>query len=407
MGDIVALRAVLWLTLQAADLEQGAPAEARPSTRLELGIRAEGRATTLVPVGGPTETFDSGSMTPSAALAVNLGTLRTDVSYSLRLWSSDVVEIASPRTLQTASARLAVRPPRPWSLELTADGLAGTADPLANPFHTIQAAQPDFVAPSASVPYESLRTGARGERQVDLRTTLGAGAAWSVARGLTPEARLLLPRQQIASADASVAHRLTELDTLRVTGTAARTWTDAPGGRTSYVSASASAAWRRGFAPRTEGWADLGVGTSEAAHVGGATSREIFPVAEVGVVHGGPPLALREEVAIGSSAYVDPSTGALVPATEGRCAVRWRAAEHVSLDGSAAVRRSTDGASVLAFAQLWARWWLRPRVSLEAGLLGRSQRDGQQAVPSFSEGAVVGAVSYGGGPGAPPDGALR
>jgi hypothetical protein len=47
---------------------------------------------------------------------------------------------------------------------------------------------------------------------------------------------------------------------------------------------------------------------------------------------------------------------------------------------------------------LWIRWLARRSLTLEAGVLGRWQREVRPELPSFSAVAVVGAVTYGARP---------
>jgi hypothetical protein len=381
VGAVLALPAALWLSLRAVELDPG--------------VRAEGRSTTLAVPGSTAQRLSSGSLTPGAAVRVDEGTVRADATYALRLWSSEAQ--TGTGALQTASARLELRPDSTERLELLASGLQGRIDPLTDSFHAVQPGAPYLIAPAASLPYQWLHGALRGELASSERTTLGAGAAWSGSRGMTDEARLALSPQRVVSADAFVAHRVSELDLLRTGATAARTSTDLASGTVSSASASVSASWHRRLAPLAEGWLELGGGAIEAVQGGATRAPRAYPVAELGSALGAPH-RLRAELSARWTTFVDPLTGEVVPMAEARGAVEWTAAERVTLTASTTARRSSDGASELAFADLWLRWALERRLSLEAGLAGRSQRDVRQAVPSFSEGAVMGAVVYGGVP---------
>jgi hypothetical protein len=357
---------------------------------LDAGLRAEGRSTTLAAPGSAAQRLSSGSLTPGAAVRVDEGTVRADATYALRLWSSEAQ--TGTGALQTATARLELRPDSTERLELLGSGLQGRIDPLADSFHAVQPGAPYLIAPAASLPYQWLHGALRGELAPSGRTTLGAGAGWSGSRGMTDEARLALVPQRVVSADAFVAHRVSELDQLRAGATAARTWTDLASGTVSSESESVTASWRRRLSPLAEGWLELGGGAIQGD---AARSPRAYPVAEIGSALDGAPYRLRAQLSARWTTFVDPVSGEVVPMAEARGAFEWNATERVTLTASTTARRSSDGASELAFADLWLRWALERRLSLEAGLAGRSQRDARQAAPSFSEGAVMGAVVYG------------
>jgi hypothetical protein len=382
VASVLALHAALWLSLNAVELE--------------AGVRAEARSASIAPVGAPAQTSTSGSITPGAALTAEVGALRADAAYTLRIWSGDVVRSPAGRTLQSGNARFEWRPPSPWGGELTARGLSGRPDPLADPFHPVQAGGPYVVTPAASLPFEWISAGGRGAFETDERTTLEAGAAFSASRGIGAEAESLLPPQHLAWGEVSVAHRASERDTLRLAVTETTAFTlDAAAWRRSSESWAASARWRRRLAPSVDGHAEAGVWTGEDVAASGGSTRQTLPVGELGLSFAATPSGLSWETALRSTTFVEPTTGALVPITEARASLRTLLAERVSVTASGAARRSTDGKYRLGFAELWVRWSLPARVSLEAGLVGRSQSSSRPGIASFSEGAVIGAVAYG------------
>jgi hypothetical protein len=389
VGCALALPVVLALTV-------GARAD------VELGVRSEGRTSVLAPADLPTETRTAVTAEPHARTVIDASWLRLRTGYSARLWTSDVEAQRSPLVNHTLDARVETRHDRAWRAEATGSATRGSTDPLAELSRTT--AVPAQLPATAPLRYEELRTGARGDVALDLRTTIAAGGAWFASRGADDEARALLPSQRSVALDASVAHRVTERDTLRVAATAGRTLTSAPEGTRTGTVSTAAATWRRRLTPRLDGWVGAGAALTredEPAAPGEPPApprTDLLPVAEAGLARGGEDVRVTVELAARIAPFVDRFTGEVRTMADARCGLRWQATERLSVSGSASGGARTDGQTVLAAADLRFGWAVRPRLGLEAGVLARRQRERRPDVPSFFEGGVVVAVTYDTGP---------
>ncbi len=366
----------------------------------ELGLRAEGRSTTLDASGLPRATRASVFAIPSATAIADASRLRLTAAYAPRLWTSDV-ESRSPVLVNHAvDARLETRHEAPWRAEAAASAIRGMIDPLADPWHAAAAAaEPAQIATTGRLRYEELRTGVRGELSLGLRTTVSAGAGWQRSRAIEPESRPLLPTQRRASLDASLTRLATERDTLRLDAGARETVTDAPGGRTDTALGSAVATWRRRLSPNLDAW--IGGGATLALsddELEGPRTHDVLPRGEAGVARGGEDLALGVEVAARLTTFVDRFTGEVSPMAHLVSALRWRAGERVSFALTASGGARTDGDTVLAGADARVAWALRERLSLELGVTGRWQRERQRedrpGVPSFAEATAFAGVAW-------------
>ncbi len=367
-----------------------------------LGVRSEGRTSALAPADLPTETRTALSAEPHAAAVLDAWRLRLGATYAARLWTSDVEAQRSPLVNHTVDARIETRQDRAWRAEATASATRGSTDPLADLSRTTAGAA--STAGAAQLPatqplrYEALRTGARGDLALDLRTTLAAGGTWSASRGADDDARALLPPQRALALDASVAHRVTERDTVRAAGTAGRTSTDAPEGTRTGAFSTASATWRRRLTPRLDGWLGAGAALTYEDAPPASSRRDLLPVGEAGLARGGEDVRVAVELAARVAPFVDRFTGDVRTMADVRCGVRWRATERLSVAGSASGGARTDGETAVAAADLRLSWALRPRLGLEAGVLARWQHERRPELPSFFEGGVVAAVTYETGP---------
>jgi hypothetical protein len=398
----------------ALSLAAGATAD------LELGMRAEGRSTTLAPSRGPTVNLQSAWAVPSAAVRVDAPRLRVRGTYAPRIWTSDLETRPSPlvnhfleahveTSTAAAPAGATPRPVRdgggaapadhPWRLEATASAMRGETDPLADPALALGSGAPSQVATAKSLPYESARTGGRGEVHLDARTILGAGAEWNASRATSAEGRALLPGQWTAALDAFLARRVTERDTLRGVANAARTSTeqrtDATAGDTTSVSGEAFATWRRRLTPFVDGWIGGGAGIAYVDEPGVASTRDIHPTGELGVARAGASLRVVGEAMGRATTFVDRFTGEVSPSLEGRCTATWLLSNRLSLRGAVSGMRRTDGETALAAGDVWFAWMHPSKLTFEAGLSGRRQYERRPEVPSFRQGGVFLAVGFG------------
>ena len=188
----------------------------------------------------------------------------------------------------------------------------------------------------------------------------------------------------------------TPLDTLLLRGEWTRTLTAAQAGDVRSAVSSGSGTWRRRLSPAATGW--LGGGASVVTERGGAEGdgTRVLPVALAGASHERDRLALELATRFGPA--VDRYTGAVEPTAEASLRAQWRSSRGAHARGDRVRPARTDGETVLGSWDGRAIWALRDRLALELGVVGRWQRERRPGLPSFVEGGVVTAVSYGARP---------
>lgn len=368
----------------------------------ELGIRAEGRSTTLRATGLPELSRGSYSATPRATLhAEGVGLLLT-TAYAPRLWTGDVSERSSPIVDHTLDARLETHHDRPWRANATVTAVRATTDPLAEPWRAVAAAGQPQVATTDPLEYEELRTGAGAEVPLGPRTTAAAGAGWQVSRARASTDPALLPPQRGGSLDGSLTRLATERDTLRLLVRGTYTVTElarldaapAPREETRSESTTASASWRRRVTLHVDAWIGGGATYATFEQEREPRTSDLLPTAEVGIARAGEDLPLRADLTARVTTFVDRFTGRVNPIAEVLCGVGWRAVPRLSLASSASAGAQPNGDTKLARADARAAWTPRDRLAFELGVAGRLQRDRRPELPSFDEAASFAGVAW-------------
>ncbi len=362
------------------------------SADLDVGVRAEARSTTLVPQGAATSTRGALSALPRAAVILEGAGLRLSTEYAPRVWTSDVVERPSPLVDHTVGARLETHLDRPWRAEATASGTRGKTDPLADPT-SVLATGPAQLPTTTPLAYEALRATALGALRLDERTTLDGGGSWGLSRGREADARALFPEQRTLGASGGASWLATPRDTLLLRGEWTRTLTAAQAGDVRSAVSSGTGTWRRRLTPAATGW--LGGGASVTTQRGGAEGdgTRVLPVALAGASHERDRLGLELATRFGPA--VDRYTGAVEPTAEASLRAQWRSSPVLTLAATASALARTDGETVLGTWDGRAIWALRGSLALELGVVARWQRERRPGLPSFVEGGVLTAVSYG------------
>jgi hypothetical protein len=379
MGCAVAAAAVLSLVAAAtADLELGIRGEGRSSVLAASGLRSEPRATV--------------STSPTATVLLDGSALRLKGGYAAQIWTSDVGAMRSPGVTHNVEARLATRADEPWLGEATVSATRGKTEPLTDAARVAAGKAGAQVATTEPLTTEALQTVGRVEWKLG-STTLAGAAGWHVSRGVDDAAQRILPLQQGVGVDAAVTRAVTERDALSLKLGGTQTFTDTAGGTISSTSSTATGTWRRRLSEEADGW--LGAGATLAREDSPSGTVEVVPAAEAGFVRFGEALAV--EVSARLSTFVDRFTGEVSPMAYGACTLRWAAREHLSLGGSASGGARTDGETGFAALDLHATWAVGQRTRMETGVLGRWQLERRPENPSFFEGGVFLAVSYGTG----------
>jgi hypothetical protein len=371
------------------------------SVRGEVGMRTEGRSSTVVVPNLPPDTRASYAAVPRAAVLADAWRLDLSGIYSPQIWANDVAARSSPYVNHVGELRLGSRREGEWSVDGSLLGVRARTDPLGDPVGTAAILAARATATAATtiqpVPYEELRAGLAGSIAVGRRDTVSAGGRWSITQGTNPAARELLPPQRAIGTDLALAHRATERDTLRLVTGATWTFTDRPDGTVDATWASALALWRRRLTPTLDAWGGAGAALSRE-DAPDAASEDLIPVGEAGILRAGEGLALSLEVAARVVPFVDRITGELDPFVEGSCAARWRASRSWAFAATASGGAVTDRETAIAQLDLRGIWMVGETLMFELGLLGRWQHEEDPALPSFREGGVLVAVQYATGP---------
>lgn len=360
----------------------------------ELGIRAEGRATALARADERLHPRAGATSAPSATLVADAWQLRLTTAYTPRIASTDLAADPLPLIDHQLSLRLETRHARPWRANAAASAFRGATDPLSDPLRTAPTTPGQFAA-ARPVSYEWLSARAGAELSLDARTVLAGGGSWLVTRAASPGDRGLLPTTRDATLVASLSRGLTPLDTLVLSAryTQAQTVrTDSEGA----TLAGAAGSWRRRVSARLEAWA--GAGATLVRESPGAGAFGVIPTAEGGFARAAEGLRLTLQGAARLAPAVDALSGDVVAVAETSWLVTWRASQRLSLRGSASGGTWLTGRVAFGGFDGRAVWSVRERLTLEAGLVARTQLDLRPEYPSFTESAVVAAVAWRTGP---------
>lgn len=364
------------------------------SVSAELGVRAEGRATTVVAADQRSPARAGATASPSANVVADAWALRLTSAYAPRIASNDLAADPIPVVDHALTLRLETRHSRPWRAHATAGAFRGVTDPLADPSGAA-ATTPGQFAVARAVAYEWLQARAGAVIIVDARTTLTGGGSWRLARARDAAESALFPTAREAALTGSLSRRTTPLDTLALSVRYMEVQTETLLAEEAATLAGAAGSWRHAFSTRLEAWADAGA-TLVGETLGGALG--VIPTAEGGFARAGDGLRLTVQGVARLAPSVDGLTGEVAVVAETSWQVTWRASRRLSLQAAA-----TGGAWLtgrVAFAGIDGRavWTLRERLTLEGGLVGRAQRDLRPEYPSFTESAVVAAVAWRTGP---------
>lgn len=361
---------------------------------LEAGVRGEGRSSVLAPAGSAALRRESLSASPRAALSLELPGARAAAEYAPRLWTSDAGRDAEPLVDHTVAARLETRHLAPWRLEVGGTATRGRTDPLADAATAAAASSSGQLTSTSPMPYEALRGAGRVEVQLDPRTTLSGGAAFSTSTGTTAAARVLLPAQRTTAADAAATWRATPRTTLRLGAEGAFTETDAATGQVQGAFGTLSARATSRLAPRLTGVLGAGGSFVYDGAPGAPSPRQVLPAGLLGLLREGEgsPVALELGVRLGPSA--DRLTGRMRSLADATAALRWRVATGVTLSTTASGGAFLGGETLFAALDARLAWELRRGLSLEAGALARAQRERRAELPSYREAGAVLALAY-------------
>ena len=360
-------------------IARGATADA------DVGLRVDTRSSTVQPVGVPETSRVGYSVAPELRAAVTGGGLRLGAVYAPRVWSVDVSQRA-PIVDHSLDARLATFHDAPWNAEVGAGATRGTTDPLTDP---LRGTGPSRVASAEPLAFEAARADARLKTQLDARSELEGGAGVSATQGGDAAARAIIPRQEVLAGDVRASHRLTERDTLGLGVGAGASRTGDGDAVVGARWASLSVSWRRALTPRLEGTIGLGAGWTQTDGAREATPWGQFPTAELGLFRAGT-VALDARARL--APYADPVTGEATEMADARFSLRWPVAATIAMEATARGSARTDGETTAGGTELRVSWTVRPRLTVDAGLVATRVHDGRPGMTSYSEaGLVVGA----------------
>ncbi len=364
---------------------------ASASADVDFGLRTWGWSSLLAPASSPSVRRTDLSTSPRLGLTLEDSGFRLDGGYALQFSTLDVGATNSRVFDHQGSLRLRTGADSRLRGELSAAGARATTMPLTDA-SAVAGTGGAQVATTAAIASESLRATAKGELALD-RTTLGASASGWGSRGVDARSRALLPAQRGIGLDVVATRAVTELDELGLGLSAARTDTAIPSGFATSTVETGTARWKRRLSPTTD--ASLAVGATVGQEE--VPSRTVVsPTAELVLDHVTADVKLHAWAEV--FMFVDRFTGTPSPMATGGCTGSWKPAERLSLDLSLSGGSRLDGVTSIAAADVHAAWTFRPTLSLEAGLLGRSQSDRRPDQPSFVEAGFYVALVYASGP---------
>ena len=365
------------------------------SVNAELGIRAEGRATTVVPADLRPPARAAATAAPSATIVADALALRLTSTYAPRIVSNDLAAAPLPVVDHSLTLRLETNHSRPWRAHAAASAFRGMTDPLADPSGTA-ATTPGQFAVARAVAYEWLHARSAVVIPVDARTTLAGAGSWRLMRASDAADGALLPTTREALVTGSLSRLVSQLDTLQLSARYMEVQTATLLVEEAATLAGAAGSWRHAFSPRLEAWA--GAGAMLVRERPGTGAFGVIPTVDGGFARAGEGLRLTVQGVARLAPSVDALTGEVVAIAETSWQVTWRASRRLSLQGSAAGGAWLTGRVAFAGSIGRAVWTLRERLTLEGGLVGRTQLDLRPEYPSFTEAAVVAAVAWRTGP---------
>jgi hypothetical protein len=365
---------------------------------LAWGARAEARATARGPdldtVGrwSRTNPQQQAVVTPRAAAALATSELRLSLEYAPRFWSSDLSSGQTPFVNHVAAASIETPHGRPFELTLGASGIHGHTDPIDDVLRAQAAGVNTTQLPALRpIAFEHLGTRAHAQLATGERDTVEAEASWGVARAVAPEDRGLFPTQRELAFGVGETHLLTERTTLALQVRAVHSTTNAALGQAvgDTVNATLTDRWRA--TPETVLWA--GAGAAYLRMQQPDVSSELRPTGTVGAMTGSG-TGLTASASVTATTMFDRFTGTAVPIFEGIATVRWTARPSLDLLATVTGTSRTDGVTTLGTGDLRAVWTVHQSVLVEAGTIGRWQRDRRAAQQSMIEIAPFVGVMY-------------
>lgn len=360
----------------------------------EVAVRAEGRASAVVPSTLRPEPRAEAAILPSATVLADAWRLRLITAYAPRVTSSDLVARPAPSVDHLLSLRLQTHHAAPWRAEAAASAFRGATDPLADPLRSA-ATTPGQYGALRPIPYEWLNTRAAAAAPLGPRTTLGGGGSWIVTRAQSSADGGRFPTRLEGALEGSVSQGLTARDTLLLATRFSRTTVVTRPGDAIAALLGASAALRRRLTASVEAWGGGGAVLVTEADPW-SFAQYVLPTAEAGIQRTGPSLQLQGAVRL--SPQVDAYSGETRAAGETTWALTWRATTRLSLRAGLTAGTWLDGTVSLGGLDTRLAWAATGRLTLEAGLVGRGQHDRRADFPSFVETAVVVAAAWRSGP---------
>jgi hypothetical protein len=357
----------------------------------ELDARVESRTTTGSQAGPGEVTRATASASLVAAGVAQGEALRLTLAYAPRLWTADLVTGRAPVVDHALEARLDARPPEStWRAEAVARASRSWSDPLADLSRT--------TAGGAQLPtsdpyrFEELHASARAETSVSERTSLSVGTAYGASRLAADAGPIGLPPQQAIGAEASLTELASERDRVVATVRAGRTFTGAAGEAAIADAGAASLAWHRNVSPTLEGWIGGGVALSSWAALPDAPRRlDVAPAGELGLQRSGEEGGATVLVSARVTTLVDRFTGEPTSAVDGSATLEWSIRQGATLAAVGFAGAGLGRQTAVGGGELRVLLGLRERLTMDAGVRARWQRDDRPVAPSFFEtGAFVG-----------------
>lgn len=360
-----------------------------------IDLRLESRTSTLFAEGFAPQRREALLARPGALLQLDATPVRLAASYAARIWTSDVGAQPSPFVTQEGRLRLETRHAAPWTAGIAVAAARGRTDPLADP---VQALPQHGLSQTtlAPVQYEAVGATADGTFPIGRRTTIAADATAYRSGGIGLIARSTMPLQGTAAAGLVATHLLSLRNTLRVSARASASRTEPASGTIDSAWASGTAELRRRLAPPAEGWASAGAALTVEDAPDAPTARHVLPVGELGIGWGRDRGGVRAWIA--AVPFTDRFTGDVAVMGQATGALAWRLSPRLGFDAVASAGALPSGDTALASLDARGRYALRERLALEAGVVGRWQRERAGTAPTFAELGVVVALAWESGP---------
>lgn len=359
---------------------------------LQLDFAAQGRATRIAPDEFAAYTREALLARPGATLGLEAVPVRVAARYAATIWTSDVDASGSPLVTQDGQLRVEARHGRPWRASALVSAARGWTDPLADPVLALSTQGPTPSPALEPVEFEALRAALDASVPLDLRTTVAAeGSAWR-SGGAHAADRAVLPVQDGVATGVAVDHALSLRSALRLAAAASAIRTDLVERQEDSRRLSASARWRVQVTRTLATWAGAGAIAASRDLADGSTDRWARPTGEIGLAY----TAVRggAELSAEYAAFTHRVTGEVVLMYQGAGSIWWRESQRLSFRASASGGSTASGDTARAALDARGTYALGERLALEAGVLGRWQREPAEVAPSFAEVGVLLALTW-------------